>query len=493
MARKPAPSRLARRALAGVLLLATALLPGTVTGDSLPALGGNSGGSLTAAQERQIGQQFLQQARRELTFVHDPEVLEYVRTIGRRVAAQTDFQAYPFHFYVVQDPSLNAFAVPGGHIFLHSGLIETADSAAEVAGVLAHEVAHITQRHMARQMAASQQSQLSSLLLMAAGILAGMQGQGEAAEALVLGAGAYSQQEMLAYSRAHEHEADRLGIRYLAQAGFDPAGLPGFLEKLQDWAELQGANPVPFLSTHPLTQRRVSDARNRAARLGEDHSTPLGEATFRRVQARLRATTADSPAAAYRHFQKAVQDHPEREAARYGLALAAHRSGRPDEAASVLRDLIEGSPENVAYRRTLADILLDEGKAGDAAELLRAALDRRPGDPALRERLGEALVAAGKPEKGRAILLELTRDHPARPQAYSALARAYSRLGQPIEAHRTEAEARWLRNQRAEALEQLRLAARLAREQDSPQLTQIRARIRELEPGESASGQGDNG
>ncbi|HKL76891.1 MAG TPA: M48 family metalloprotease [Gammaproteobacteria bacterium] len=473
-----------RRAfIAAAMTLLSVFLPAQAAADNLPSLGGNRGGDLTAAQEREIGQQFLQQARRQLTFVRDPEVLEYVRTLGQRVAAQTDFHAYPFHFYVIRDPSLNAFAVPGGHIFLHSGLIQTADSAAEVAGVLAHEVAHITQRHMARQMAAGKQSQLSSLLLVAAGILAGMQGQGEAAEALVFGAGAYSQQEMLAYSRAHEHEADRLGIQYLAEAGFDPEGLPGFLQKLQDWAQLQGASPAPFLSTHPLTQARVSDARNRAARMGRGGPTPLGEATFGRIQARLRALTAESPQQAYDHFQQRVSAHPDRAAARYGLALAARRTGRSAEAVELLQELIQNAPESVAYRRTLADVQLGDGQPAAAVATLRAALERRPGDPGLRERLGEALVAADRAADGRRILLELTRDYSQRSSAFSALAQAYSRLDRPIDAHRTEAEARWLAGQRTEALEQLRLAARLAREQGDPRLGQIQARIRELEPG----------
>jgi predicted Zn-dependent protease len=482
------------RALAGALLLLAALVPPPATADSLPSLGGSSGGALTAAEEQKIGQQFLKQARRQLTFVHDPEVLEYVRAVGQRAAAQANFHAYPFHFYVIEDRRLNAFAVPGGHIFVHSGLIETADNAAELAGVLAHEVAHITQRHMARQVAAGQRSQLSSLLLVVAGVLAGMQGQGEAAQALVMGAGAYSQQEMLAYSRAHEHEADRLGIQYLADAGFDPEGLPGFLEKLQDWGELQGAAPAPFLSTHPLTRDRVADARSRAAQMGSpSSSTPLGEATFRRIQARLRATTADSPAEAYRHFQERARAEPDRPAARYGLALAAQRTGRTEEAIGLLRELTTDFPESVAYRRALADLLMEAGRPTDAVGALRAALERRPGSPDLRERLGEALLADGQGPAARRTLLELTRDYPGRASAFQALGRAHQRLDQPIEAHRAEAEARWLQGQRTEALEQLRLAARLAREQGSAQLSGIRARIQELKPeaaGEAGDGSG---
>jgi predicted Zn-dependent protease len=467
-------------ALALVLLLA---LPLPAAASSLPSLGSATGGELTATQEVQIGQRFLAQARQHFTFVHDPEVVEYVRLLGHRVAAHTDFQAYPFHFYVVKDSRLNAFAVPGGHIFVHSGLIERADSVAELAGVLAHEVAHITQRHMARQVAASKQSQLSSLLLVAAGILAGMQGQGEAATALLAGGSAYSQQEMLAYSRAHEREADRLGIQYLAAAGFDPEGLPAFLRQLQSWASLQGQAPPPYLSTHPLTGERIADASGRASRLGGGgDDTPLGEATFHRIKARLAAVTADSPAAAYQRFQQRVADDPDDDAARYGLALAAQRSGRSEAAVTQMRRLVEAHPETVAYRRTLAEIHLDSGQAGEAVAALEAALQRRPGDPDLRETLGEALLARGQAERARELLLEVTRDYPERASGHRALARVYSRLDRAIEAHRAEAEARWLAGQRTEALEQLRLAKRLARDQGSPQLGQIEARIQELKP-----------
>lgn len=472
-----------RRRLAALLAVALVCLPLPATADDLPALGGNTGGTITAAKEREIGQRFLAQARERLTFVHDREVLDYVRTLGYRVSSQTDFHAYPFHFYVVKDSSLNAFAVPGGHIFVHSGLVETARTPDELAGVLAHEVAHITQRHMARQAAAGRQTQLSSLLLIMAGILAGMQGEGEAAEALVMGAGAYSQQEMLAYSRAHEREADRLGIKYLTAAGFDPEGLPGFLKRLQSWSQLQGATPAPYLSTHPLTQERVADARSRASQLGKNGGPPpLGADTFRRIQARLEAGTADSPEAAYDLFRQRQAESPEDPAARYGLALAAERSGRTGEALRLLRELVEAHPEEVAYRQTLGEILLQADRAGDAAVAFRGALDRRPESPELRRLLGQARLAQGRPEQARRILLELTRDHPDSAAAHHALAEAYSRLDRPVDAHREEAEARWLAGERASALEQLRLAERLAKERGSSQLPRIRARIQELEP-----------
>ncbi len=475
------PGGLLQRRLAAAIL--ALLLPLTGGADTLPALGGHTGGEITAAQEREIGQRFLAQARRQLSFVRDKEVLGYIRTLGHRVAAQTDFHAYPFHFYVVKDSRLNAFAVPGGHIFIHSGLVEAAQTPDEVAGVLAHEVAHITQRHMARQVSASKQTQLSSLLLVMAGILAGMQGEGEAAEALVIGAGAYSQQEMLAYSRAHEHEADRLGIRYLAAAGFDPEGLPGFLERLRAWSQLQGAAPAPYLSTHPLTGSRIADARSRARQLGEgDGTTPLGDDTFRRIQARLQARTADSPQAAYAELRQRAEDHPKDAAARYGLALAAQRSGRSEEAISLLRGLVGAHPEEVVYRQTLGEVLIQAARPGKAAATFEAALERRPDDPELRQQLGQARLEEGKTGEAKRILLELTRDYPESASAHSALAEAYSRLDRPIEAHRQEAEARWLAGQPAEALEQLRLAERLAKEQDSPQLPRIRARIQELEP-----------
>ncbi|MFA9459863.1 M48 family metalloprotease [Thiohalorhabdus sp. Cl-TMA] len=474
-------TRKARRVLAALLMGLLGSAP-TVSADQLPSLGSQTGGALTATQEREIGKRFLSRAQRQLTFVQDPEILEYVRTIGHRIAAQTDFHAYPFHFYVVQDPSLNAFAVPGGYIFLHSGLIEATDSAAELAGVLAHEIAHITQRHMARQVAASQQTQLESLLLVLAGVMAGMQGQGEAAQALVAGASAYSQQEMLSYSRSHEHEADRLGVGYLAASGFDPEGLPAFLEELQNWAQLQGQSPPAYMSTHPLTTNRISDARNRASRMqAASASTPLGEDTFQRIRARMRAISAESSQEAYNHFREAVKRRPQDHSARYGLALAARFSGRTEEAIGILRGLMEDAPEEVAYRSALAELLLSAGRPGGAVQAIRSALELRPDAPELREQLGEAQLAEGNASEALRTLVEVTRDYPDRASAHRALAEAYARTDQPIQAHRAEAEARWLLGQRAEALEQLRLAERLAQEQSSDQLGLIRARIKELQ------------
>lgn len=452
------------------------------TAQDLPALGGDIGGGLTATEEVRIGQQFLEQARKHLEFVEDPEVLEYVRSVGYRITAQANFRAYPFHFYVVKDSSLNAFAVPGGHIFLHSGLVEEADSAAELAGVLAHEVAHITQRHMARQVSAGRKTQTSTLLLVAAGILAGISGQGEAAQGLITGAGAYGQQRMLAFSRTYEREADRLGLQYLARAGFDPQGLVDFLEKLQRWSDLQGRAPPPFLSTHPMTGNRIADVQNRASELRQEGNTPLGEDTFRRVQVRLEATTSSSPAKTYQRFQEQLSEDPGNEALRYGLALSARRTGRTEEAVSRMESLVADFPETVTYRSALAELYLDAGRTQEAVSEYRAALERHPGSADLREHLGQALLAQGEAEEARKVLLDVTRDYPKRPSAHRALAQAYARLDLPIQAHRTEAEARWLEGERAAAVEQLELAQRLAKEKSSPQLGQIQARLKEIRP-----------
>lgn len=334
-----------RRTVALALALATAPAPAA----DLPSLGGNVGGTLSASQERELGQQFLKKAHERLDFLQDPEVVGFVRAVGQRVAAQADFHAYPFHFHVIDDPALNAFAVPGGQIFVHTGLIRTADNVDELAGVLAHEVAHITQRHIARRMAAGKRTQLSSLLLVAAGVLAGAQGQGEAAQALVMGAGAYSQDQMLAYSRDQEREADRLGLRYLAAAGYDPHALASFLGKLRHWSHLQGRSPAPFLSTHPLTGNRIADARARADSLSTPSGEPLGHTAFGRIQARIRALTAESPESAYRAFRKRLDADPDDSAARYGLAIAANRSGRTAEALDQLRRLSQAHPQEVAF------------------------------------------------------------------------------------------------------------------------------------------------
>ncbi|HKJ86960.1 MAG TPA: tetratricopeptide repeat protein, partial [Gammaproteobacteria bacterium] len=248
------------------------------------------------------------------------------------------------------------------------------------------------------------------------------------------------------------------------------------------WAQLQGQAPPAFLSTHPLTRNRIADARNRAANLSKPSGpTPLGEGTFRRVRARLRVVTADSPQDAYDHFMGKVKNHPENRSARYGLALAARSTGRDGKAIRLLHQLIEQAPEEVAYRSTLAEVLVEAGKPRQAIEAIRTALERRPDAPDLREKLGEAQLAAGDLKAARGTLLELTRDFPQRASAHRALAKAYTRLDQPIRAHREEAEARRLLGQRAEALEQLQVAERLARKQDSDQLSQIQARIKELQ------------
>lgn len=471
--------------------LAVALSPAPAAAE-LPTLGGQYSGTLTATEEQELGERFLRQARSQLRFLSDHEVTSFIRHVGRRIVAQTSFRAYPFRFHVVADSRLNAFAVPGGHIFVHTGLIETAESLDELAGVIAHEVAHITQRHIARRMASAQRTQLSTLLLAMAGIAAGMQGQGEAAEALIMGAGAYNQEQMLAYSRDHEREADRLGIQYLARAGYEPEGLPAFLARLQDWSQLQGASAAPYLSTHPLTGERVADAQGRVEQLrGAANIEPVSEAAFQRIRAKTRALTRD-PAEAVAHFRDRVAEDSQDAAGRYGLGVALARAGHTERATEVLRELVSDHPEEVAYRGELGNLLLQNDRPGKAAENFRAGLERHPGDPHLRERLARALLASDQPDEARTMARRLVRDHPRQAEAHRLLAAAYDQLDQPIEAHRAEAEARWHSGRRGAALQQLRLAERLARERNSPLLGQIQARIRELEPDKPANADSDS-
>lgn len=248
------------------LAVALALLTGpALAAPALPAMGEVASDTLSRAQEREIGQRMMMEVRRRLPLLEDPEVNAYLQDLGQRLATHSQAPELDYHFFVVDLPAINAFAMPGGYIGVNAGLILSARSESELAGVLAHEIAHVTQRHIARGIEASQRASLQNAALLLAAILVGSQ-DSQAGTAAAAASMAGSIQQQLNYSRAFEHEADNLGIRMLAAAELDPNGMPTFFERLALATRYQG-RPPEYLSTHPVTETRIAESSNRAASL----------------------------------------------------------------------------------------------------------------------------------------------------------------------------------------------------------------------------------
>lgn len=240
--------------------------------------GGGDFNLISLEEEWQLGQQLSQDIAKQVRFNNDPAVNAYVRNMGQRIVqnAPAPFNQLPWNFYVVQDPSINAFAIPGGHVYVHTGLIANADNAAELAGVIGHEISHVVARHSTEQI--SRQYGLSALASIVLGQNPGVLQQ--IAAQIVAGG------TLARFSREAEREADRLGIQAMASAGYDPRGMASMFEELLEHRKGQPSRVEQFFSTHPLTEDRIRDARNMAAQLGTS-GVSMDDGQFQDIRRRV--------------------------------------------------------------------------------------------------------------------------------------------------------------------------------------------------------------
>ncbi|MDP1654343.1 MAG: M48 family metalloprotease, partial [Rhodocyclaceae bacterium] len=280
--------------LAGFLLLPGALL----RADGLPDLGELERSGLSVPAERRLGEKIMFEIRRDPAYLDDPEVAGYISQLGQRLAGQTEGARLPFEFFVVRDAMLNAFALPGGYIGMHSGLILAARSESELAGVIAHEISHVTQSHLARIFGQQSQAQMTSLLAMAVAILAARSNPDLAMGAAISGQAAGIQQQ-LNYSRDFEREADRLGLDLMEKAGYDTRGMASFFERMLQFGRLYENNAPGYLRTHPLTTERITDMENRIAQ--RPYKQVPDSVEFGLVRAKIKAYD-DTPGAAVNDF-----------------------------------------------------------------------------------------------------------------------------------------------------------------------------------------------
>src|SRR6478735_10068001 len=232
-------------------------------GQSLPDLGDVSQSELSPQLERQLGENIMREIRADRTYSDDAEVTDYLNTLGYRLVAASADSRQEFTFFLIMDPQVNAFALPGGFVGINSGLMLTAQSESELAGVVSHEVAHVTQRHMARMLAQQKQASIVSLAALAVAVLAARSSP-DMAQAAIAAAGASSVQSQLNYTRDHEREADRVGFQVLEKAGFDAHAMALFFERMQRATRFYETNAPAYLRTHPMTYERIADMQNRA-------------------------------------------------------------------------------------------------------------------------------------------------------------------------------------------------------------------------------------
>jgi len=478
-ARPPALLRLALAALTLAVSLAAGAQTQNVT---LPDMGASAESVLSRAEEEAYARALVMQMRAYNVLNDDPLISAYFEDMGYRLAANSDRPDKSFTFVVLDQDVVNAFAAPGGVIALYSGLILAADDENEVAGVLAHEIAHVTQLHLYRALENQQAMTIPIALAMLAIALAGG-GDGEAITSAVMTGQAAAAQTAINYTRQNEYEADRIGISTLSRAGYDPTGMAEFFDKMGRITRAMGEGPPEFLRTHPVSVSRIAEAQNRAANMPK---TERGDGRdFYLVQARLRAMTARSPDEALDWFEHRGErteiTQAESDALFYGRAIALQRKGEYAEARSLLNNLVERE-QHLAYELQLADLDLDTGRDAAAIDRLAGLYHAFPGNHAISTGYARALLKNGdraQAETAAVVLRQQLLRHADDPTLQELYARSANIAGDDVRAREAIAESYYLKGKIHEAALQLQDLAR-REDLDYYQRARITARINEL-------------
>jgi predicted Zn-dependent protease len=414
------------------LLAALGLLAATAAQaqQGLPDFGSPADSVLTKSRERMLGDAVVFELRRAGAIVDDPLLNEYIRLLGSQLASQVNDGDYAFQFFMIDDRSVNAFAMPGGVIGVHTGLLLDTETESELAGVIAHEVSHVTQRHIARAMYDQQRSSIVSMATAIASILiaAGTDVSTEAASALSTAGQAAAIQRQINFTRENEYEADRLGMDVLARAGFDPNGMASFFEKLSRM-ESTSADVLPeMLRTHPTSSARISETRSRARLLPRiDH---IDSVAYSLAKARSRVLAADRPGQALAFYEALAGSNDPGD--RYGLALSLAAVGRDDEAERLFRTLSAEYPNVIAFRIGRAEALMAGHLDEQAMAVYGEANAVSPRSTPLVISYARALLDAGRPAEAHALLLDLLNNVPPTPEQIQLIARAADAEGDRI-------------------------------------------------------------
>ena len=415
-----------KRALVTALLASLVFVSGAGAGDiRLPDMGSPADAILSSNEESQLGRAIMRSIRNSGQVVEDPLINEYINEIGNRIAAQTNDGEQDYTFFVIEDQRINAFALPGGYIGVHTGLIEATRSEDELAGVLAHEIAHVNQRHIARAIHASSRQSLLTTALMLGALIAGVVGgDPDIVQAGIAVAQGTAVQQQINFTRANEYEADRVGIAALADAGFDPYGMASFFEVMSRQTTRAPDERAPeFLMTHPVTTARIAEARNRARNY--PHIRSDDTISYSIAKTRLSVSRMDTPAESVAYFEKRSYDN-QNDIERYGRALAYVRNEQYWSALDILKDLVDKDPKIIAYHIALGETLVALDQPRDALEAFDHALILFPRNVPLVISYGERLLELGKPEKAHTILLDMMNNVEPTPDQVRLIARAAS-------------------------------------------------------------------
>lgn len=450
-------------ALALALVVAWTPVTGAAQeGVQLPSMGGYKE-VLPPDQARTFPREFRNVMRQQGVLIDDPIIDSYFSEIGYRLVMHSTGRAMDFHFHVLKIGGINAFAAPAGVVALNGGLILAADTIDEVAGVLAHEVSHVTQSHLARGAEEAARVSIPVMLatlglVMVGGIAGGL--DPEAAQGILMGGQGLAQQAQINYTRQNEAEADRIGIQLLSRAGFDPNGMADFFDTLNRWSRSQGDGPPEYLRTHPLTVSRVAEARDRAQELADRPAHESSDQRFPLIRARLRVLMARHADEAINYFKRRLDaggdvDEP---AMHYGLALAQIDARQLEPARRNIEWLLAREPNNQLFRLALGDLMLAEGQTAQALEHFDSLYFEYGRSRIVALAYAEALLrdeSEASAARAAEILEQLMQRDPGDVRVTEMLAHAADKAGDPVLAAEAVANNYYFRGGLAQAIEQL--------------------------------------
>ncbi|MUT69018.1 M48 family metalloprotease [Stutzerimonas frequens] len=427
--------------------------------NELPSLGDASSGIVSPEQEHLLGRAWLSLLRGQVKQLSDPQLKDYVESSVYRLAETSQLQDRRLEFVLLDSPQLNAFAAPGGIIGVNGGLFIHAQTEAEYASVMAHELAHLSQRHFARGLEAQQRMQLPMMAAMLAGVVAAAAGAGDAGIAAIVSTQAAAIQAQRRFSRQNEQEADRIGIANLERAGYDPRAMPSMFGRLMRQYRYD-QKPPEFLLTHPVSESRIADTTNRAEQYAQGGTQD--SLRYQLMRARTQLKFESTPGVGAKRFRAMLDENPEMDAARYGLALAQMKAGQLADAANSLAPLLAKAPDDLTYNLAQVELDITANRLQHAQTRLQRLLQLYPGNYPVRQMHIDLLMERGETQQAERELDKLAEQRHRDPDIWYQVAEVRGLSGNIVGLHQARAEYFALVGDYDQAIEQLDLAKRRA-------------------------------
>ena len=423
----------------------------------LPDIGDNAG-SVSPAEEYRTGEAVIRNIRHAGGILDDLLIQGYLNELGFRLVASSESQM-PFHFFLIKDHAINAFALPGGFIGINAGLILATKSESELAGVMAHEVAHVTQRHFARRYEQGS-SNIPVIAAIIAAIVLGSQ-DNQVGQAALASVAAGAAQKQINFTRTNEKEADRIGIQLLIDAEFNPHGMASFFDTMDKQARLYGDSIPEFLRTHPVNPARITDAKHRAKRY--PNVLTKSSITYYLLRTRLEVLASDDKITLLKNYSGILKQgkYQNKEATRYGYALALLENKKYTKALQQTRILLKKKPQLIAYNILQAQIQTASKKYSRAIKTYKNLLKYYPGNNTIQFFYAKTLVEANKIKAANNILQAQITSMNKTPEVYQLLARTQAKLNKPADSHLSLAEYYYLLGQTHDAINQLEIGLKV--------------------------------